>query len=198
MSRDDGAFGTIGSPQAIAGPVRLVPMLGIYYAAVGAESDVRSQVDLSNARFAKMEKLLAILAIAIMPTLTFAQDQRVRIEASEGAGRYDNVTWSALSCFSPPCAANQPLHTTGNGKPYLLQIDQCDSKLEAWEGNGEFIEKGVKMLGFHDCSLFFAARNSSVGREILRTCPIGSRCHIETSILGDSGIPFIVNIEKIK
>jgi hypothetical protein len=144
-----------------------------------------------------MKKLLAILAVAFVPTLTFAQDQ-VRFEASRGAGRYDNVTWSALSCFSPPCAANQPLDTTGNGKPCLLQIDQCDSKVEASEGNGELIAKGVKMLGFRDCSLFFAEKTSSVGREILRTCPIGSRCHIETSILGDSGIPFIVNIERIK
>jgi hypothetical protein len=44
----------------------------------------------------------------------------------------------------------------------------------------------------------FDERNSGVGREILRTCPIGSRCHIETPIVGDSGIPFIVNIERIK
>ena len=144
----------------------------------------------------QMKKLLA-MAIAFMPTVTFAQDQ-VRLDASGGAGRYDNVTWSALSCYSPPCAANQPLDSTGNGKPYLLQIDQCDSKVEAFEGNGELIAKGVKMLGFNGCSSFFAERTSSVGREILRTCPIGSRCHIETSIQGDSGIPFIVNIERIK
>jgi hypothetical protein len=134
----------------------------------------------------------------IAPTVTLAQDRKVRIEASEGAGRYDDVTWSALSCFSPPCAANQPLDTNGNRKAYLLQIDQFESKVEAWQGNGELIPKGIKMIGFHDCTLFFAARNSSVGREILRTCPIGSRCHIETSILGDTGIGFIVNIEKIR
>jgi hypothetical protein len=136
--------------------------------------------------------------LMVTPSVSLAQDQRVRIDASEGAGRYDEVTWSALSCFSPPCAANQPLGTNGNRKPYLLQIDQCDSKVEAWEGNGELIPRGIKMIGFHDCTLFFAARNSSVGRDILRTCPIGSRCHIETSILGDTGIGFIVNIERIK
>jgi len=142
--------------------------------------------------------VVALLAIATIPTVTFAQEDRVRIEASQGSGRYDNVMWSALSCHSPPCAANQSLDTTGNGKPYLLQIDQCNSKIEAWEGNGELIPKGVKMIGFRDCTLFFAEGDSSVGREILRTCPIGSRCHIETSIQGDSGIQFIVNIERIK
>jgi hypothetical protein len=145
----------------------------------------------------KYSDALALLAVTITSTLALAQD-RVRIEASRGVIRYDDVKWSALSCYSPPCAANQPLDTNGNGKPYLLQIDQCDSKVEAWEGNGELIEKGTKMLGFPDCTLFFATRNSSVGREIIRTCPIGSRCHIETSIVGDSGIPFIVNIERIK
>jgi hypothetical protein len=88
------------------------------------------------------------------------------------------------------------LDTAGNGKPYLLQIDQCDSKVKAWKEKGELM-KGTELVGFSDCTFFFAARNSSIGREILRTCPIGSSCHIETSILGDSGIPFIVNIERI-
>jgi hypothetical protein len=90
---------------------------------------------------------LALLSFAIAnspmiaPTLTLAQDRRVRIEASEGAGRYDDITWSALSCYSPLCAANQLLETKGNRKPYLLQIDQCESDVEAWEGNGELIPK---------------------------------------------------------
>jgi hypothetical protein len=137
-----------------------------------------------------------VLAILIMPTLTLAQT--VRIEATGGADRFDDVKWSILSCYSPPCAANQQLDTTGNGKPYLLKIDQCDSKVKAEVGNGELIGRGAKILVFSDCGLFYAETSSSVGREILRTCPIGSRCHIETSIIGDGGIPFIVYIEKIK
>jgi hypothetical protein len=140
----------------------------------------------------------AMASISVAHGQQGTQEQRVCIEASGSSGRYEDVTWSPLSCASPPCAAKQPLDTNGNRKPYLLQIDQCESLVEAWKGNGELIPKGVKMIGFPACSLFFAGRNSSVGREILRTCPIGSRCHIETSIIGDSGIPFIVNIEKIK
>ena len=80
----------------------------------------------------KYSGVLALLAVTITSTLAFAQD-RIRIEASRGGSRYDDVKWSALSCYSPPCAANQPLDTNGNGKPYLLQVDQCDSKVEAWE-----------------------------------------------------------------
>jgi hypothetical protein len=144
----------------------------------------------------KYSGVLTLLAVTITSTLALAQD-RVRIEASRNAPRYDDVKWSALSCYSPPCGANQPLDTAGNGKPYLLQIDQCDSKIKAWKERSELL-KGPKLVGFSDCTFFFAERNSSIGREILRTCPIGSRCHIETSILGDSGIPFIVNIERIK
>jgi hypothetical protein len=72
----------------------------------------------------KYSGVLALLAVTITSsTLAFAQD-RVRIEASRGVARYDDVRWSALSCYSPPCAANQPLDTKGNGTPYLMQVDR--------------------------------------------------------------------------
>jgi hypothetical protein len=87
--------------------------------------------------------------------------------------------------------------TNGNRKPYLLQIDVCESKVEAFVGDGQLIDKGAKMIGFPECTLFFAARSSSVGKEILRVCPIGSRCRIESGIVGDSGIPFVVNVERL-
>jgi hypothetical protein len=55
--------------------------------------------------------ILLFLAIALTPTLALPQDNqsRVRIEATGASGRYDDVTWSALSCYAPPCATNQSL-----------------------------------------------------------------------------------------
>jgi hypothetical protein len=88
--------------------------------------------------------------------------------------------------------------SNGNRKPYLLQIDVCEGKVEEFSGNGELIPKGVKMIGLSDCNFFVAGRMDDVGKEILKTCPIGTRCHIESSVVGDSGIPFIVQIERIK
>jgi hypothetical protein len=83
-------------------------------------------------------------------------------------------------------------------EPYALEIDVCDGKVEASVGNGELVKKGAQFIYRDQCSLFAAGRSSSIGRQILKECPIHSRCHVEGYVPGDSGIEFLVNVEKIK
>lgn len=82
-------------------------------------------------------------------------------------------------------------------EPYMLEIDVCDGKVEASVGDGGLVKKGVQLIYLDQCSLF-AARSSSTGRQILKECPIHSRCHVEGHVPGDSSIEFLVNVERIK
>ena len=81
-------------------------------------------------------------------------------------------------------------------------IERCDGRVTAFVGTGELIEKGVRMLHARDgrdCSFFVTERNSANGRRILRTCPMGSSCHIEARLYGgDGGIDTIISIRRIK
>jgi hypothetical protein len=84
-------------------------------------------------------------------------------------------------------------------EPYMLEISVCEGRIEAFVGTGELIEKGAQMIGVHCPDLiFYTERNSSIGREILKNCPLHSRCHVEGYAPGDSGIQFLVNVERIR
>jgi hypothetical protein len=83
-------------------------------------------------------------------------------------------------------------------EPYMLEISVCNGKVESFIGNGELVEKGVQMINLDKCSLFAAERNSSIGRQILKECPLHSRCHVEAYVPGDSGIQMLVEVERIK
>src|ERR1039458_8483653 len=67
----------------------------------------------------------------------------------------------------------------GNSKPYVLQIDVCDGTVVAFTGDGGAQAKGYKMVGLKQCSLFNAGRDDDIGKKIVKTCPIGSQCHLE-------------------
>ena len=68
-------------------------------------------------------------------------------------------------------------------------IQTCEGRVTGFVGTGELIEKGVRMLQLKDCGFFVTERNSANGRRILRTCPMGSSCHIEARLEGGDGVP---------
>jgi hypothetical protein len=80
----------------------------------------------------------------------------------------------------------------------MLEISVCEGRVEAFVGNGELVEKGVQMIYLDKCSLFATERNSSIGRQILKECPMHSRCHVEAHMEGDSGIEILAKVERIK
>jgi len=84
-------------------------------------------------------------------------------------------------------------------KPYMLEISVCEGRVDAFVGTGELIEKGAQMISVQCPALiFYTERNSSIGREILKKCPLHSRCHVEGYAPGDSGIQFLVTAERIR
>jgi len=84
-------------------------------------------------------------------------------------------------------------------EPYMLEISVCEGRIEAFVGTGEFVSKGAQMISVECPNLiFYTGRKSSIGREILKECPLHSRCHVEGYAPGDSGIQFLVNVARIK
>jgi hypothetical protein len=82
---------------------------------------------------------------------------------------------------------------------YMLEISVCEGRIEAFVGTGELVTKGVQMIAVQCPNLiFYTQRNSSIGRQILKECPLHSRCYVEGYAPGDSGIQFLVNVERIK
>jgi hypothetical protein len=84
---------------------------------------------------------------------------------------------------------------------YMLKVDVCDGRVEAFVGNGELVAKGVQMiyLDNNKCVASFSAeRNSSIGRQILKECPMHSKCHVEGTFEGDSGIEVLVEVKRLQ
>jgi len=83
-------------------------------------------------------------------------------------------------------------------EPYMIEISACDGQVGADVGNGELIHKGVQIIYLAGCQFFYTERTSSIGRQLLRECPVHSRCHVEAHVPGDAGIGFLVGVERIK
>jgi hypothetical protein len=84
-------------------------------------------------------------------------------------------------------------------EPYMLEISVCNGRVESFVGNGELVSKGVQMINVQCPSLVFTAeRSSGIGRQILKECPLHSRCHVEGYAPGDAGIQILVTARIIK
>jgi hypothetical protein len=92
-----------------------------------------------------------------------------------------------------------PSHSDLPREPYMLEISVCEGRVEAFVGTGELVSKGAQMISVKCPNLiFYTGRSSSIGREILKECPLRSRCHVEGYAPGDSGVQFVVNVARIK
>ena len=84
-------------------------------------------------------------------------------------------------------------------EPYMLEISVCEGRIEAFVGTGELVSKGAQMISVKCPNLiFYTGRNSSIGKDILKECPLRSLCHVEGYAPGDSGIQFLVSVARIK
>jgi hypothetical protein len=136
-------------------------------------------------------QIIRMAGLSSLLILTFG----MRLAAQE-----ESYELKDLFCDFSQCNDRNPttnVLSNGNRKPYLIQIDVCEGTIRAFEGNGELIPKGVKMVGVRECDVFSAERNSGLGRQILNKCPVRSRCRLEARIEGD-GMPFIVHVERLR
>jgi hypothetical protein len=100
-----------------------------------------------------------------------------------------------LASFCAPLLAREHI-------PYsVLSTELCYGRVQRGIGNGEAQEKGARYVEIvvakdmpHPVCIAFG----DVARQILRTCPIGSKCWIDADVPGDDGIAKIYSIYREK